>query len=155
MSEDEVIRRVLTEFKNIATVGFSKDPTKPAHLVPKFLIEKGYNIYPVNPTAQEILGRKSYKSIIDIPERVEVVQIFRPSNEVPKIVDEVIERKKKVNDVKVIWMQEGIKNDEAKSKAEREGLIVIQDRCMYKEYMRQILGIKNPPKVEEYFKQQG
>ncbi|MEM0373059.1 MAG: CoA-binding protein [Sulfolobaceae archaeon] len=154
-TENELIKKILLEYKNIATVGFSKDPTKPAHLVPKFLIEKGYNVFPVNPTASEILGRKVYKSIMEIPERIDIVQIFRPSNEVNIIVDEVIARKKRMNDVKVIWMQEGIKNDEAKKKAESEGIIVIQDRCMYKEYMKQIMGVQNPPKVEEYFKQRG
>ncbi|MEM0092545.1 MAG: CoA-binding protein, partial [Saccharolobus sp.] len=106
-----------------------------------------YNVIPVNPSANEILGKKSYPTILDIPEKIEVVEIFRPSNEVPKIVDQVLERVKKVGDVKVIWMQEGIRNDDSAEKARKAGLIVIQDRCMYKEYMKKIQNINNPPPV--------
>ncbi len=147
IDEEKLIKEILVKYKNIATVGFSKDPSKPAFQVPKFLIDHGYNVIPVNPSATEILGRKSYPSILDVPERVEIVEIFRPSNEVPKIVDQVLERVKKVGDVKVIWMQEGIRNNEAAEKARKAGLIVIQDRCMYKEYMKKILNIDNPPSV--------
>ncbi|MEM4083226.1 MAG: CoA-binding protein, partial [Saccharolobus sp.] len=118
---------------------------KAAFQVPKFLLDHGYNVIPVNPSANEILGKKSYPTILDIPEKIEVVEIFRPSNEVPKIVDQVLERVKKVGDVKVIWMQEGIRNDESAEKARKAGLIVIQDRCMYKEYMKKIQNINNPP----------
>ncbi|MEM3329992.1 MAG: CoA-binding protein, partial [Saccharolobus sp.] len=123
------------------------DPSKAAFQVPKFLLDHGYNVIPVNPSANEILGKKSYPTILDIPEKIEVVEIFRPSNEVPKIVDQVLERVKKVGDVKVIWMQEGIRNDESAEKARKAGLIVIQDRCMYKEYMKKIQNINNPPPV--------
>lgn len=147
LDEDALILEVLTKYKNIATVGFSKDPSKPAHAVPKFLISKGYNVIPVNPTVDSILGRKSYKSLLEIPDRVEVVQIFRPSKDVPPIVDEAILRARTKGDVKVIWMQEGIRNDEAAKKAEEAGLIVIQDKCMYREYMRLIEKVKNPPPV--------
>ena len=147
LDEDSLILEVLTKYKNIATVGFSKDPSKPAHAVPKFLISKGYNVIPVNPTVDSILGRKSYKSLLEIPDKVEVVQIFRPSKDVPPIVDEAIERARTRGDVKVIWMQEGIRNDEAAKKAEEAGLIVIQDKCMYREYMRLIEKVKNPPPV--------
>lgn len=146
-SEDELILKILTQYKNIATVGFSKDPTKPAHAVPKFLIRKGYNVIPVNPTVDSILGRKSYKSLLEIPEKVEVVQIFRPSKDVPPIVEEAIQRAKTRGDVKVIWMQEGIRNDEAAKRAEEAGLIVIQDKCMYKEYMRLIEKAREIPPV--------
>ena len=147
LDEDSLVLEVLTKYKNIATVGFSKDPSKPAHAVPKFLISKGYNVIPVNPTVDTILGRKSYKSLMEIPDKVEVVQIFRPSKDVPPIVDEAIERARIRGDVKVIWMQEGIRNDEAAKKAEEAGLIVIQDKCMYREYMRLIEKVKNPPPV--------
>jgi len=137
-NEDEIIRRILVSYKNIATVGFSKDPTKPAHYVPKFMISRGYNVIPVNPNHKEILGRRCYPRLIDVPEKVDIVQIFRPSNEVPKIVNEAIERYKLYNDIKVIWMQEGIRNDSAAEVAEKFGFIVIQDKCMYKEYVRLI-----------------
>ncbi|AWR98174.1 CoA-binding protein [Acidianus sulfidivorans JP7] len=136
MNEDEVIADVLKKYKNIATIGFSKDPSKPSHAVPKFLISKGYKVIPVNPTVNEILGMKSYKSILEVPDKIDIVEVFRPSAEVPKIVDEVLQRVKEKGDVKVIWLQEGIKNDEAAEKARKAGLIVIQDRCMYKEYKK-------------------
>jgi predicted CoA-binding protein len=139
MATEQVIKDVLLRYRNIATVGFSKDPTKPSHTVPKFLIEKGYNVIPINPTVQEILGRKSYPTLRDVPDYVDVVQIFRPSSELKGLVQEVISRKRSKGDVKVIWAQEGIKDDEAAKIAEREGLIVIQDKCMYKEYIR-LLG---------------
>jgi len=148
-SEEDLIKEILTNYKNIATIGFSKDPTKPSHQVPKFLISKGYNVIPVNPTVDEVLGRKSYKSVLDVPDKVEVVEVFRPSSEVPKIVDEVLERAKQRGDVKVIWLQEGIRNDEAAEKARKAGLIVIQDRCMYKEYKKKIEGNQNPPPVSQ------
>jgi len=148
-SEEDLIKEILTNYKNIATIGFSKDPTKPSHQVPKFLISKGYNVIPVNPTVDEVLGRKSYKSVLDVPDKVEVVEVFRPSSEVPKIVDEVLERAKQKGDVKVIWLQEGIRNDEAAEKARKAGLIVIQDRCMYKEYKKKIEGNQNPPPVSQ------
>jgi len=101
-SEEDLIKEILTNYKNIATIGFSKDPIKPSHQVPKFLISKGYNVIPVNPTVDEVLGRKSYKSILEVPDKVEVVEVFRPSSEVPKIVDDVLERVKQKGDVKVI-----------------------------------------------------
>jgi len=151
-SEEELIKEILTKYKNIATIGFLKDPTKPSYQVLKFLISKGYNVIPVNPSAEEILGRKSYKSILEIPDKIEVVEVFRPSPEVPKIVDEVLERVKQRGDVKVIWLQEGIRNDEATEKARKAGLIVIQDRCMYREYMKKIEGVKDPPPVSQVVK---
>lgn len=149
MDEEKLIEEVLRKYKNIATVGFSKDPSKPAHQVPKFLISKGYNVIPVNPSADEILGRKSYKSVLDVPDQIDIVEVFRPSNEVPKIIDEVLERVKRRGDVKVIWLQEGIRNDEAAEKARKAGLIVIQDRCMYKEYMKKIAGVNSPPPASQ------
>ncbi|BDC18822.1 CoA-binding protein [Acidianus sp. HS-5] len=145
--EETVILNVLKGYKNVATIGFSKDPTKPSHQVPEFLISKGYNVIPVNPTVDEILGRKSYKSILDVPEKIDIVEVFRPSSEVPKIVDEVLERVKQKGDIKVIWLQEGIRNDEAAERARKAGLIVIQDRCMYKEYMKKIEGVPSPPPI--------
>jgi Predicted CoA-binding protein len=129
---DKLLISVFKNYKNIATVGFSKDPGKWAHIVPKFLIEKGYMVFPVNPTAKEILGLKSYPDLLSVPHKVEIVQIFRPSEEVPAITEHAIKR----GDVRVIWMQKGISNDEAAKKAETKGIIVIQDRCMYEEYTR-------------------
>lgn len=133
---DDLIKEILKKYRKIATVGFSRNPSKPARKVPKFLISKGYDVIPVNPNVDEILRRKSYENILEIPEEIEIVQIFRPSEEVPKIVEDAIKR----GDVKVIWMQEGIKNEEAKRRGEERGLTVVENKCMYKEYVRLIEG---------------
>ncbi len=133
---DDVIREMFVRYRNIAVVGFSKNPEKPSHKVPRFFIGKRYNIIPVNPTTDKILGRKSYKNLLEIPEKVEWVDVFRPSEEVPQIVEDVLKRLEKFGDVKVFWLQEGIRNDEAVKPLVERGLVVVQDRCMYKEFMR-------------------
>lgn len=128
--EKEEIKDIL-KLKTIAVVGFSKNPEKPAHYVPKYMKEKGYRVIPVNPTANEILGEKSYKNLLEIPESVDVVNIFRPSQEVlPIVIDAVIKK------AKAIWMQEGIVNEEAAREAEKMGMKVVMDRCMMKEHRR-------------------
>lgn len=135
MSQDK-IREIFERFKNIAVVGISRNPEKPARKVPKYLLTKGYNIIPVNPNADRILGKKSYRNLLEVEEEIDIVEVFRPSEEVERIVKEVIERKRKRGDIYVIWLQEGIVNDKAKELAEKEGIIFIQDKCMYKEHMR-------------------
>jgi len=127
MNPQEVLKR----YRTIAVVGASKDPTKWAHIVPKYLKEHGYKIIPVNPTATEILGEKAYPSILEIPDEIEVVNVFRPSEEVPKIAQEVIKRKRERGDVKVLWLQLGIRAPpEVKQQLEQESIILIEDTCM-------------------------
>ncbi|HEX7208699.1 MAG TPA: CoA-binding protein [Nitrososphaeraceae archaeon] len=125
------IRKIL-EQKNIAVVGMSKNEGKPAHFVPKYLIEHGYNVIPVNPTITEVLGRKSYPSIADIPDDVDVVDVFRRSEDVPPVVNDAINKK----GIKVIWMQSGIYNEEAERKAKENGIDVVFNRCMMVEHNR-------------------
>ena len=125
------IREIL-EQKNIAVVGMSKNEGKPAHFVPKYLIEHGYNVIPVNPTITEVLGRKSYPSIADIPDNVDVVDVFRRSEDVPPVVNDAINKK----GIKVIWMQSGIYNEEAERKAKENGIDVVFNRCMMVEHNR-------------------
>ena len=125
------IRKIL-EQKNIAVVGMSKNEGKPAHFVPKYLIEHGYNVIPVNPTITEVLGRKSYPSIADIPDEVDVVDVFRRSEDVPPVVNDAINKK----GIKVIWMQSGIYNEEAERKAKENGIDVVFNRCMMVEHNR-------------------
>ena len=125
------IRKILKQ-KNIAVVGMSKNEGKPAHFVPKYLIEHGYNVIPVNPTITEVLGRKSYPSIADIPDDVDVVDIFRRSEDVPPVVNDAINKK----GIKVIWMQSGIYNEEAERKAKENGIDVVFNRCMMVEHNR-------------------
>ena len=103
--------------------------------VPKYLIEQGFNVIPVNPTiTTQVLGRKAYPSISDISEDIDIVDIFRKSEDVPAVIDDVINRKK--NDVKVIWMQEGIYNEEAEKRAKGNSMDVVYNRCMMAEHRR-------------------
>ena len=127
---DEQIKKFY-ELKNIAVVGMSKNPEKAAHYVPKYLAEKGYNIIPVNPTANEILGRKCYHELSDIPEHIDIVDVFRPSEQVMPVINEAVKLKPKV-----IWLQEGIHNIEAESLAQKAGIEVIFNRCMLAEHQR-------------------
>jgi uncharacterized protein len=133
---DSEIKRFY-QFKNIAVVGMSKNEDKAAHFVPKYLIEHGYNVIPVNPTlTTEVLGRKSYPSIADVQEKIDVVDIFRRSEDVPAVVDDAIKKK---DGIKVIWMQQGIYNEEAEKKAKENGIDVVYNRCMMAEHKR-LLG---------------
>jgi len=122
---------ILNEYRIIAMVGLSPDPSRPSHRVANYLISHGYKVIPVNPDAQEILGTRSYSDMSSIPEPIEIVDIFRRSEEVMPIVDEAI----KIG-AKVVWMQEGVINEETALKAQDAGLLVIMDRCMLKEHKR-------------------
>jgi uncharacterized protein len=116
--------------KNIAVVGMSKNEAKPAHFVPKYLIDHGYNIIPVNPTISEVLGRKSYSSIADVREDIDIVEIFRRSEDVPPVVNDAVKKR----GIKVIWMQSGIYNEEAEREAKENGMDVVFNRCMMVEH---------------------
>ncbi len=118
--------------KNIAVVGISKNEEKPSHYVPKYLIEHGYNIIPVNPTVTEVLGKKSYQNIADIPEKIDIVDVFRRSADVIPVIEDAIKK----NEVKVFWMQEGIYNEKAEKKAKENGIDVVYNRCMMAEHKR-------------------
>jgi len=122
---------ILNDYRIIAMVGLSPDPNRASHRVAKYLINHGYKVIPVNPDAREILGTRSYPEISSIPEPVEIVDIFRRSEQVMPIVDEAI----KVG-AKAVWMQEGIINEEAALRARDAGLLVVMDRCMLKEHKR-------------------
>ncbi len=121
----EVIRRIFTDYKNIAAVGMSTKPDRPSQQVPLYLREHGYHILPVNPTAREIAGIKAYPDLLSIPERVDVVDIFVHSEDVPPIVEQAIQI-----GAQVVWMQEGIVNEPAAARAREAGLTVVQDMCM-------------------------
>ena len=122
---------ILNDYRIIAMIGLSPDPNRPSHRVAKYLINHGYKVIPVNPDAQEILGAQSFSNMRSIPEPIEIVDIFRRSEEVMPIVDEAI----KIG-AKAVWMQEGVINKEAASKARDAGLLVVMDRCMLKEHKR-------------------
>jgi predicted CoA-binding protein len=127
----EKIFDILKTSKTIAVIGMSKNPEKDANSIPAYLIQKGYNVIPVNPSADEILGRKSYKKLSDIPGEIDIVDVFRPSEDVPNYVDEVIAKKPKV-----FWLQLGIRNDQAGAKVAEKGIIAIQDLCIMQEHKK-------------------
>ena len=127
---DEQIREILS-LKKVAVVGMSKHSSKAAHYVPRYLSENGYDVTPVNPTADEILGKKCYDSISEIDEEIDIVDVFRPSDQVLPVIQEAIKKKPKV-----IWLQEGIHNSEAEELARKEGIQVIFNRCMLAEHQR-------------------
>src|SRR5882672_2662194 len=123
------IAEILRAARVIAVIGASLKPERPAHWISVYLKEQGYKVIPVNPGHTEILGDKCYKSLSEIPEPVDIVDIFREPGAVPGIVDEAIAKK-----AKVVWMQEGIVNNAAAEKAKTAGLKVVQNKCIYKEH---------------------
>ena len=129
---DSQIKKIY-QLKNIAVVGVSKNEEKPSHQVPKYLIEHGYNVIPVNTTVTEVLGRKSYPSIADIQERIDIVDVFRKSEDMPAVADDALKKK---DGIKVFWMQLGIYNEEAEKKTKENGMDVVYNRCMMEEHKR-------------------
>jgi len=123
------LRRILG-YDRVAVVGASTSYEKAAHIVPAYLKRHGYELRPVNPNAAEIFDVPAVDSLADVTEPVDVVEIFRPSDEVPAIVADALDR----DDVQAIWMQPGIRNEDAALTAEQAGLDVVQDRCMKVEH---------------------
>ena len=140
MSSNEEIEKVLSKYRAVAVVGLSADSSKYSHIVAKFLQSKGWRIIPVNPNVEEVLGEKSYKSLVDLPESVqkmvEVVDVFRRSEDVPPIVDQAIQLNAKNGKPFVVWMQLGIVNEGAAARAREAGLTVVMDKCMKVEFER-------------------
>ena len=133
--KDDEINQLLRNWKTVAVVGISPKEERPSYIVASYLKSKGYRIIPVRPDGEEILGEKVYHSLMEIPSdvQVDVVDIFRKSEDVPPVVEEAIQR-----GAKVVWMQERVIHKEAGGKAERAGLKVVMDRCMKKEHQRLI-----------------
>jgi predicted CoA-binding protein len=128
--------RILESYRRIAMVGLSSNPFRPSHFAAIYLISEGYDVIPVNPREAEVLGRKAYPSLRDIPGPVEVVDIFRESAAVPAIVEDAI-----AVGAKVVWMQLGVIHEEAAERARRAGLEVVMDRCMKIEHARFFGGL--------------
>lgn len=131
MNSDEIIKGIYN-LKNIAIVGMSPKDGKAANYVPKYLIEKGFNVIPVNPNYKDVHGRQAYKNVSEIPHNIDIVDIFRKSEDVLPVVQDAILK----NGIKVIWMQRDIYNKEAKEIAEKKGIKVIYNRCMLEEHRR-------------------
>ncbi len=125
---------LLKRARNIAVVGLSDSPFRASHGVAAYMQSQGYHIIPVNPTIESALGEKSYKSLLDVKEKIDIVDIFRRPEYVPDVVDQAIQLK-----VPAIWMQEGVIHEQAAEKARRAGIFVIMDHCILKEH-RQRFG---------------
>ncbi len=127
---DAEIKNFLT-LKRVAVIGMSRTESKAAHFVPKYLSENGFDIIPINPNSNEILNRKCYKEITEVDGEIDIVDVFRPSEDVLPFVKEAIKK-----NPKVIWLQEGIHNEEAESLAREHGIDVVFNRCMLAEHQR-------------------
>jgi predicted CoA-binding protein len=136
MDDSDKVRRILRRSKTIAVVGLSAQWHRPSYFAAKYMQEHGYRVIPVNPGQSEILGEKCYKSLREIPEKVDIVDCFRKSGEIPAIADDAI-----AIGAKVLWMQLGVENGDARHKAEAAGLEVIENRCVKIEHGRFFGGL--------------
>jgi len=127
---DEQIRSILS-LNNVAVVGMSKNPSKAAHYVPKYLLDHGYNVIPVNPNSEQILGKQCYALVSEIGSSIDIVNVFRPSEQILPFILDAIKKKPKV-----IWLQEGIHNLEAEDLVRKEGIEIVFNRCMFAEHRR-------------------
>jgi hypothetical protein len=131
MSNFEAIAKLLKTAKTIAVVGLSSSPLRPSHGVSAYMQSQGYRIIPVNPQEEFVLGEKSYASLLDIPDPIDIVDIFRRSEAVPEIVDQAIAKK-----IPAIWMQEDVIHEAAAEKARQAGIFVVMDMCILKEHRK-------------------
>ncbi len=122
---EQIIRQLLTDARVIAIVGASANPEKPSHGIMQRLQRVGYRVIPVNPNETEILGERSFASLLDVPERIDIVDVFRRPEDTPAIADDAV-----TIGAKALWLQLGITNDEAAARAEAGGLIVVMDMCI-------------------------
>jgi predicted CoA-binding protein len=128
-SQPDSIAELLKHAKTIAVVGLSNNPLRPSHGVSAYMQSHGYRIVPVNPQIEEALGEAAYPSLLEVAEKIDVVNVFRRSEFVDEIVDQAIQLK-----VPAIWMQEGVINERAAEKARQQGIFVVMDRCILKEH---------------------
>jgi len=133
----DAILELLKKYKSIAVVGLSSNPMRPSYDVTEYMQAAGYRIIPVNPNEREVLGEKSYARLEEVPEKIEIVNVFRRAEEVPAVVESAI----RVG-AKVVWMQQGIENEEAAQKARAAGLMVIEDACILVEHRRRAGELK-------------
>jgi uncharacterized protein len=129
LPQPDPIIELLRRSKTIAVVGLSNSPLRPSHGVAAYMQTHGYRIIPVNPTIDVVLGEKAYPSLLEVPEKIDIVNIFRRPEYVEKVVDQAIQLK-----VPVVWMQEDVINESAATKARKAGIFVVMDRCILKEH---------------------
>jgi uncharacterized protein len=130
-TEADRIAKLLESAKTIAVVGLTDTPTRPSYGVSHYMQSQGYRIIPVNPNITEWMGEKAYPSLLDVPEKIDIVNVFRRPDAVPEVVEQAIQIK-----APVIWMQEGVVHHEAAEKARRAGIIVVMDKCILKEHIK-------------------
>jgi predicted CoA-binding protein len=128
---DEDLRHLLRSAKTIAVVGCSTQPGKPSHEVPRYLIEQGYRVIPVHPSAREILGERAYASMADVPGPIDIVNVFRPADEAPAVVQAAIAR-----GARAVWLQQGISHPDAAARGREAGLEVVMDQCIMQVHRR-------------------
>ncbi len=132
-TEAERIADLLKSSKTIAVVGLTDSPIRPSYGVSSYMQSQGYRIIPVNPKVKDSLGEKAYASLLDVPDKIDIVNIFRRPEAVPEVVDQAIQLK-----VPAIWMQEGVIHESAAEEARKAGIFVVMDRCILKEHMRYV-----------------
>ena len=137
INSSETIRRVLDDCKTIAVVGLSSDPGRPSYGVASYMRGRGYKVIPVNPNETEVFGDKAYASLAEVPEKIDLVDIFRRPSEAGNAVDEAI-----VIGAKAVWLQEGVIDEAAARRAHDAGLLVVMDRCWLKEHARGAVSSK-------------
>jgi len=133
----DAILELLKKYKSIAVVGLSSNPTRPSFGVTEYMQCAGYRIIPVNPNERDVLGEKSYARLEDVPEKIEIVNVFRRAEDVPLVVESAI----RVG-AKVVWMQSGIENEAAAERARAAGIVVIEDACILVEHRRRVGELK-------------
>jgi uncharacterized protein len=129
--DDDAQRALLSRARRIAVVGLSPDPSRPSNNVGQYLVDRGYEVFPVYPRGEEILGRPVHRRVQDIPGGVDIVDVFRPGEEVDEVADDAV-----AAGAKVLWLQVGVVNEEAVARARAKGLTVITDRCIMAEHRR-------------------
>jgi uncharacterized protein len=129
LHQTDPIQELLKRVKTIAVVGLSDSPMRPSHGVSEYMQVKGYRIIPVNPQISEALGEKAYPSLLDVPEKIDLVDVFRRSEVVDEIVGQAIQLR-----VPALWLQEGVINEKAAERARAAGIFVVMDRCILKEH---------------------
>jgi predicted CoA-binding protein len=135
-STTDEIKELLTTNKNIAIVGLSPNPQKDSHQVGKYLQEAGYKIFPIYPKEDVILGEKVYRSLEDIDEKIDIVDVFRK----PAVVPQILQQMQKKDGIKALWLQIGIVNNEAAEQARQLGYVVVQNKCTKIEHQKMVNG---------------
>jgi uncharacterized protein len=131
VNDEQTIEDILRQAKNVAVVGLSANPTRPSFGVAEYLKSQGYHIIPVNPGVEQVLGEKSYPDLASVPEKIDVVEVFRRPEHVPAVVEEAIKA-----GARSLWLQDDVSNPEAEEKARQAGLRVVADDCMMREHRR-------------------